>query len=161
MRVIPRWFTAALALPIWVVTILTSGQWCLMSGSANAHVVVSSAGGAGHAAHARQQAGAAVAHVAHGAHGGHAPAMDPEARHVEVGAVVVTSTQHDPSTHAPASHGDAGLACESQAACSVPMLAAAHDDAATPNRALAALAAWSRGEPDSRTAAPELPPPRA
>ena len=43
MSSVRRALTLAVALPLWIVMILTGGQWCLMPGSASAHPVVSSA----------------------------------------------------------------------------------------------------------------------
>jgi hypothetical protein len=137
--------TAGIALPIWIVMILTGGQWCLMPGAVSAHVVVSSAGGAGHAER--------------DAHAAHSTALSPSQH---AGDVAHDRAQGDSHHHAPAEQQDhASRGCESQAACSV-AIAPAEVPVATASVA-------SRGEPTvlrpehpaSRSLAPELPPPRA
>lgn len=136
---------AIVALPVWIVMILTGGQWCLMPGSAPAHPVVSSASMVGHAAQVGPHAGRHVA--AHGV--AHRVTHDGAADDAAASA----STQPD-ADHSPRS-------CESQTACSVAFAPApiAANEAVT-----VARAEQSRREADrlaSRSLTPELPPPRA
>ncbi|MFP5354962.1 MAG: hypothetical protein ACLGIK_07360 [Gemmatimonadota bacterium] len=73
MSSVRRALTLALALPLWIVMILTGGQWCLMPGSASAHSVVASAAGVGHASapevRAATHAVAAAPHLPPAHHG--------------------------------------------------------------------------------------------
>lgn len=134
MSPVRRWLAAIVVLPVWIVMILTGGQWCLMPGTATAHAVVSSAATVGHAA---------------GAHAmEHAPAAASEEHHPS-----------GPSQSGEPTHGPRG--CESQAACSVAIapaplvvIGAEAQVAAQPPRLHVVRLA-------SLVAAPELPPPRA
>ncbi len=124
--------TLVVALPLWIVMILTGGQWCLMPEGGAPHPVVSSAAGMGHASAA-----------GHDERGTHAPAGE-HSQH----------SQHGPS-------GGDGASCESQAPCSVAIVATAAPlvDATVPHPA--APLPWAPGQPHSLALAPELPPPRA
>ncbi len=144
MTFLRRTRTALVVLPVWIVMILTGGQWCLMAGSATAHPVVSSAPVGGHAAssHAASAHDRSVAHgeqgepVAHGEHG-----------------------EHDASQPKSQEHGSGG--CESQAACSV-AIAPAPRLASVPERQRPVRPARQPGaQLASLSLAPELPPPRA
>lgn len=144
MTFLRRTRTALVVLPVWIVMILTGGQWCLMAGSATAHPVVSSAPVGGHAAssHAASAHDRSVAHgeqgepVAHGEHG-----------------------EHDASQPKSQEHGSGG--CESQAACSV-AIDAAPRVASVPERQRPVRPARQPGaQLASLSLAPELPPPRA
>lgn len=130
--------TLAVALPLWIVMILTGGQWCLMPEGGAPHPVVSSAAGMGHA-------GEAVL----GAHGTHAMA-EPHSRH----------SQHSQHSQHGRSGGD-GASCESQAPCSVAIAAVAAPLVGAPVPHRTAPRPWLPGEPPSFALAPELPPPRA
>lgn len=141
MTFLRRARTALVVLPVWIVMILTGGQWCLMAGSATAHPVVSSAPAAGHAAssHSASAHDRSVAQgepVAHGEHG-----------------------EHDASQPKSQEHGSGG--CESQAACSV-AIDAAPRVASVPERQRPVRPARQPGaQLASLSLAPELPPPRA
>lgn len=134
MSPVRRWLAAIVVLPVWIVMILTGGQWCLMPGTATAHAVVSSAATVGHAAgaHAMEHARAAASEEHH---------------------------PSGPSQSGEPTHGPRG--CESQAACSVAIapaplvvIGAEAQVAAQPPRLHVVRLA-------SLVAAPELPPPRA
>lgn len=150
MRIFRRALTLAVALPLWIVMILTGGQWCLMPGSASAHPVVSSAARVGHAA-------APDAHAVHAGVTRSAPHAPSHARQALAAAHDGSADSHLPPAH----HGDSGRPCESQTACSVAIAPATLQLADA-----AALAPWQpAGPPPTRPAslvlAPELPPPRA
>lgn len=147
MPILRRALALTVALPLWIVMILTAGQWCVMPVGAAAHPVVSSATGMRHAVALPARVGEphALPHAPSQAHSASATARD-------------GST--DP--HAlPAHHGDGGRPCESQTACSVAIAPAELQltEEAPP-------APWQpAGPPSTRPAslalAPELPPPRA
>jgi hypothetical protein len=132
--------TFALALPVWIVMILTGGEWCLMPGSATAHPMVSSAAGAGHAAGEGHEG---VGHAARG----HAPIETP-------------APDRPSGPDGPAHHGEGG-GCESQAACSIAITPAAVQAARTSDRPVVRPTIDSSERPPSLVLAPELPPPRA
>jgi hypothetical protein len=152
--------TFALALPVWIVMILTGGEWCLMPGSATAHPMVSSAAGAGHAAGEGHEG---VGHAASGhaasehAASGHATSGHATSEH----APIETPAPDRPSApDGPAHHGEGG-GCESQAACSIAITPAAVQAARTSDRPVVRPTIDSSERPPSLVLAPELPPPRA
>ena len=136
MTLLRRSLAAIVVLPVWIVMILTGGQWCLMPGSATAHPVAGHEGGA---SASRAQAHHAMAHSQ---------------------ALAEQSTSEDHPSHSTRQeHGPRG--CESQTACSV-AIAPAPQFASLPAHQRAARA--SRLHVDrlaSLVLAPELPPPRA
>lgn len=150
--------TFAVAVPLWIVMVLTGGQWCLMPDSGGAHPVVSSAAGVGHgvlgehaAAHA-PDVGARAGVSQHVAP--HAPdGSGPGARH--------EGHAGSPGHAASPVGGGGGAACESQAACSVAIIPGELQLTANAAPAVPRAVAPVRARPRSIAAAPELPPPRA
>jgi hypothetical protein len=138
--------TLVVAVPLWIVMILTGGQWCLMPQGV-AHPVVSSASGVGHAGDG--------GHVATGGHAVHAAAVQPVA-HDAHGAGDARSPG---SSHR--QHESNGASCESQAPCSVAIAAASLQLAESPAPHHAKSLTRVTARPHSLALAPELPPPRA
>ncbi|HEX4935134.1 MAG TPA: hypothetical protein VFV33_18245 [Gemmatimonadaceae bacterium] len=169
IRVTPlrRRVTGLAVFPLWIIMVLTGGQWCLMPGSASAHPVVSSAPMVGHAAMTEGVRGAhsqdAHAQDAHARGTGHHAVRDAA---TDAAVAAPGATVHDATTlgatmpSRPASeHGPRD--CESQAACSVaiapaPVLAGAPPTDAPPHPRRLRVDRLL-----SRTQSPELPPPRA
>lgn len=143
MRILRRALALSVVLPLWIVTILTAGQWCLMPVDAAAHLAVSSAAGMGHAV---------------------APPAHPGGPHAPSHAHTVGAAARDGSAdlHSlPAHHGESGRACESQAACSVAIAPAALQLTGEAEPAPWRPAGPPSTRPASLALAPELPPPRA
>lgn len=134
MSLLRRWLTGIVVLPVWIVMILTGGQWCLMPGSATAHAVVSSASTVGHAAlgHSMEHASTAASDDHH------APG----------------SSRSGPPTHGP-------RGCESQAACSVAIAPAPLVVISAVSQVVVQPPRLPVDRLASLVAAPELPPPRA
>lgn len=134
MSSLRRVLTALVVLPVWIVMILTGGQWCLMPGTATAHAVVSSAAMVGHAAlgHSMEHASAAASEDHHAS----------------------GSSQSGQPTHGP-------RGCESQAACSVAIAPAPLEVIGSGPHVVVELPRLHVDRFASPVAAPELPPPRA
>lgn len=147
MRLLRRSLTVAVALPLWIVMILTGGQWCLMPGNASAHPVVSSAVRLGHAA-------------VEGAHAAERGAHAPAASHDHGAAAATHGGKGGDGSHL-SHHQQGGRACESQTACSVVIAPAALQLTEGGTPAPWQPAASPGTPPASRSLAPELPPPRA
>lgn len=140
----------AAALPLWIVMVLTGGQWCLMPGSAAAHPVVSGASRVGHAA----EPGAHVRSAAHGTRAVHQAAPEEAAY---AAAAAAHASGHSRTSH----HGEGERSCASQAACGVALAPAELQLAGTSAPGSWRVPAIPRERPASLTLAPELPPPRA
>jgi hypothetical protein len=147
MTPVRRLRTLALALPVWIVMILTGGEWCLMPGSATAHPMVSSAAGAGHSAGGQHDT---RLHDVGAPDESHAGALDGRA----------TAPDGTMPPGAPAHHGDGG-GCESQAACSVAITPASWHVARGSGLPIVAPTIESSERPATLVYAPEIPPPRA
>lgn len=129
-----RVLTSIVVLPVWIVMILTGGQWCLMPGTATAHAVVSSAAMVGHAAGAHSME--------------HASATASEDHHAS------GSSQSGTPTHGP-------RGCASQAACSVAIAPAPRIVIGSESQVAVQPPRLHVDRLASLVAAPELPPPRA
>lgn len=134
MSSLRRVLTGIVVLPVWIVMILTGGQWCLMPGTATAHAVVSSAATVGHAAlgHSMEHASAAASEDHHAS----------------------GSSQSGQPAHGP-------RGCESQAACSVAIAPAPQDVIGSESQVVVQPPRLHVDRLASLVAAPELPPPRA
>lgn len=145
--------TAALSLPMWIVMILTGGEWCLMPG---AHVALEGPTATVTRAHAMP---ADIGeHAAHLANAGEADAA-------RGGAAAPHHGAHGDATTAPVGgsthHGADGGACGSRAMCGVAVAPTARLLVARASRPPMRPVIVAVDRPASVTFAPEIPPPRA